>query len=109
MAGALYLNFHVLHTARGVCGSSDVAPGLGCGAQVPLKLLQTEGIGVSWLSLGQVPPTRINIRNYLPCIRVAALGEVLQNWEHRQHSRMEILLICVACCGETALALEGTC
>lgn len=58
MAGALYLKFHVLHTA---CGSSDVAPGLGCGAQVPLKLLQTEGIGVSWLGLGQVPRTHINI------------------------------------------------
>lgn len=47
--------------------------------------------------------------NYLPHIRVAVLGEVLQNWEHRRHARMEILLVCVAGCEETALAVEGTC
>lgn len=58
MAGALYLKFHVLQTACGVCGSSDVAPGHGCGTQVPLKLLQTEGIGVG---SGQLPPTCIKI------------------------------------------------
>lgn len=117
MAGALYLNFPVLQTAWEVCDqlrccsnawlwdpdSPQTSPdqrywrelaGLGANASHMCKKLMESGWGV-W--------------NFLPHIRVTVLGEVLQNWEHRGHSRMEILLVCVVWCEETALAVEGTC